>query len=170
MDFVLKMLNAHLIPNSTTQLRRNNVFQLIAQMLQIPKTGLVLMVNAMLLVLAQTTLKRRSPVHQRDVPQIHALPDKSLKKLVHALTVPIMKRPHLMERLVKLTVAPKVNSIPQMLYAMTTHAQSTSRVMLTPPLNALQRHMHVMVNQITLRKLSGLMMLEHVSKSAQTMI
>lgn len=98
MELVLKRMNAQLIPNSTTQIRRN-VFQLIAKMLQQAKTGLVLMVNAMLLVIAQTTLKWR-PQTQRDVPQIHALPDKSLKKLVHALTVPIMKRPIPMERTV----------------------------------------------------------------------
>lgn len=119
------------------------------------------MVSATLQAHAQITLKNKPPV-QTNVPKRHAQEYKSSKLLVHALTVLLMKRPLLMVKDVKLTAAQLINIIPQMLYAMTPPAQNTSNLMLTLPKNALQRHMHVQLTQITLRKLHGTMMLEPV--------
>ena len=92
---VMKILNAQAIPKFITLQERSNVLRLIAQMQQTPQTGLVWMASATKQVNAQITLKNRSMI-QRDVPKRHATPDKSSKLMVHALTVPIIKRPMLM--------------------------------------------------------------------------
>jgi len=169
MENVLQMINAQSTPNSTTLRIRSNVNQQIAQLIKIANSGLVGMVIATLILNAQITRKSSKTIQQRDVPETHAPEFKSSKKLVHALLVQLMKRPLLMVYHVKLMVAHLINSIPQMLCAMTAHAQNTFKQMLTPPKNALQRQMHVNLNQKTLRKLLGLMMQEHAKKRAQNM-
>lgn len=161
MELVLQLINAQAIPNLTKQEERSYVNQLIAQVLQITQNMLVWMVNAMFQVHALITLKLRQLI-QTDVPNKLAPEHKSSEPMVNALTVQLMKRLRLIiNKDVKLTVAHKTNSIPQMLFAMTPHAQNTLNQIAKGPKNAKQRHMHVLVIKTKLWHLMGLMMAEH---------